>query len=163
MRLANLAYSAGMADPPIKPLDLADLRTAHSVLSDVFADDPEPIPEWETGDIPLLETCCGCSEVEAFGRQKYPDLLSKAGKLFYSGVKLHCFPNGNKRFGLVVMLMFVVQNNKHLDAPPGSLSDIAKYIAESDPLVPEGHHEKIAAEVTDRLAEMIRNGPYPSR
>lgn len=151
-----------MADGPIRTLDVADLREAHGVLSEVFADDPEPIPPWESGDMALLETCSGCSEVEAFGKAKYPDLVSKAGKLFYSGVKLHCFPNGNKRFGLVVMLMFVIRNNKHLDAPPGSLSDLAKYIAESDPLTAEGHHEKIVAEVTERIAALIRDGPHPT-
>src|SRR4051812_1035267 len=83
-------------------LTMDDLRLAHRLLAEVFEHDPEPLPGWEEGDPHGLATCRACIEVEAFGIQKYPDLPSAAAKLFYSTIKLHSSPNGNKRFALVL-------------------------------------------------------------
>ncbi|MDQ4040460.1 MAG: type II toxin-antitoxin system death-on-curing family toxin [Actinomycetota bacterium] len=96
-----------------------DLRIAYIVLAEVFHDDPEPIPAWERADPHALATCRACIEVEAFGVRKYRDLPSAAAKLFYSVIKLHPFPNGNKRFALVLTLLLIIKNNRRLTAPRG--------------------------------------------
>jgi death-on-curing protein len=140
---------------------MADLRTAHRILIEMFAEDPEPMPPWETGNLALLETCCECSEVQAFGVPKYPDLVAKAAKLFYSGVKLHCFPNGNKRFGVVVAITFLVRNGHYLIAPPGDIRDLAQYVAETKPTEPEGRPDVIVQELIGHFSQMVRKGRPP--
>jgi death-on-curing family protein len=147
-----------MAGRRINTLTLADLHTAHAALSMFFRDDPEPIPPWESGDIALLEMCCGCSEVAAFGTQKYPDLVGKAAKIFYSGIKLHCFQNGNKRFGLSVLVIFLYRNNKRLEATPGAMKDLAEYVAKTKPHEADGRPDKIVEELRDRLQGLIFDG-----
>jgi prophage maintenance system killer protein len=123
-------------EPDIIGLTMADLEASHAALAEVFANDPEPIPAWDEGDQDLLETCCGSIETGAFGERKYPDLPSAAAKLFYSGVKLHAFPNGNKRFGLSLLIRFLILNDSHLTCAPGSMAPLAEHISKSDPRDP---------------------------
>lgn len=146
-------------------LSMGDLRLAHRVLAEVFADDPEPIPAWEEGSLALLETCRGSIEVQAFGELKYPDLPSCVAKLFYSTIKSHAFPNGNKRFALVLALLFIRKNGNWLTAPEGMGAEIATWVAESDPHDPE-HAPDL---VIGTLTEFYRNNlgiyadPLPKR
>jgi death-on-curing family protein len=119
-------------------LTMEDLEWAHGVLAEVFADDPEPIPLWAEGSPSLLATCRGSIEVEALGVRKYPDLPSAAAKLFYSTCKLHAFPNGNKRFALVLTIYLIVKNGARLTAGQGVSAQAAELVADSNPHSPEG-------------------------
>jgi Fic/DOC family len=134
---------------PVLGLTLDDLKIAHAVLAEVFADDPEPIPTWEEGSQSLLETCRGCIEVECFGFRKYPDLPSAAAKLFYSTCKLHAFPNGNKRFALVLTLVLLIKNQARLTAGQGVSAQAAERVANSDPHSPEGAPDVMISGLTD--------------
>ena len=127
---------------------MSDLRVAHDVLAQVFQDDPEPIPSWELGDLFKLETCRASIEVEAFGVRKYPDLESCAAKLFYATVKAHAFPNGNKRFGLVLVLLFLMKNEMRLTVPAGVAAQTAKQVAQSDPHTADGHPDAVVMRLT---------------
>lgn len=138
-------------------LTMNDLRVAHSVLAEVFEDDPEPIPDWERANPHSLATCRACIEVEAFGAEKYPDLPSAAAKLFYSTIKLHPFPNGNKRFALVLTIFLLVKNGQMLTADTGVGADAAKAVALSDPHAPETTPDK----VIDRLIDFFRDNIKP--
>lgn len=132
-----------------------DLEAAHGVLEDVFKDDPEPIPAWGQGSRSALETCRGCIEVEAFGSKKYPDLPSAVAKLFYSTIKMHAFPNGNKRFALVMALMLLIKNGYALTAPSGVGADVAKWVAKSDPHDPESAPDVVIAALAEFYARNI--------
>jgi death on curing protein len=99
---------------------MRDLWIAHHVLAEFFADDPEPIPAWDEGDAAKLEMCRACIEVQSCGVLKYPDVPSAAAKLFYSTIKLHAFPNGNKRFALVLTVAFILNNGLMFTAPRAS-------------------------------------------
>lgn len=118
--------------PDITGLTMDDLEASHGVLAEVFANDPEPVPTWDEGRTDLLETLCGSVE-PTFGVRKYPDIPSAAAKVFYSGVKLHAVPNGNKRFGLSVLIRFLILNDQHLTCAPGSMAPLAEHISISDP------------------------------
>lgn len=124
--------------PGLYVLDLDDLRAAHAVLAEVFEGDPEPVPGWYEGNRPKLATIAGCTEVSMFGHEKYPDLPSKAAKLFYSAIKVHAFPNGNKRFALVLTLAYFVHNGHRLMAAQGVGAEVARRVADSDPHSPSG-------------------------
>jgi death-on-curing family protein len=145
--------------PEIVLLDMSGLRAAHAVLVEMFADDPEPMPEWGEADRSKLEMCCHCTETSAFGKQKYPGLVPKAAKLFYSGIKLHVFPNGNKRFGVVVLLLFLILNDRRLEAEPGELAYMAQHVASADPRKEATKHDRVVVEIVDFLEARIRPGP----
>jgi len=138
----------------IEFLAMEDLEMAHAVLAEVFAED-EPVPSWDQGDASLLATCRGCIEVEAFGVRKYPDLPSAAAKLFYSTIKLHAFPNGNKRFALVLTLGLLVKNEARLTVPQGIGSGVAKWVADSDPHSAEGAPDVMIAALTQFYADNL--------
>lgn len=142
----------------IAPLEMGDLQIAHALLEERFRDDPEPMPSWREGDQRLLETCQRCTEVSAFGRLKYPTLVEKTAKLFYSGIKLHAFPNGNKRFGVVLTLVFLIKNGHRVQAAPGELSYMATWVAKTKPHLDAGKPDLI----TDRLIRFFetRIEPY---
>jgi len=91
--------------------------------------------------------CCNCTEVEAFGVQKYPDLPTKAAKLFYSTIKTHPFPNANKRFALVLTMTYLIVNDHTLTAEQGLGYRTATLIAQSDP--------HIVAEKPDAMVNLL--------
>lgn len=134
---------------------MSDLRVAHSVLEELFSHDPEPIPAWGHGDLSKLETCRASIEVDAFGIRKYRDVESCAAKLFYSTIKLHPFPNGNKRFALVLLFVFLIRNGRRLTVGPGINAEMARWVAASDPHAPEGEPGKMIAELTDFFRENL--------
>lgn len=136
---------------------MRDLRVAHAVLAEFFKDDPEPVPPWEQGDTAKLETICHCTETGAFDVEKYPDVCAKAAKLFYSAIKIHPFPNGNKRFALVLTIVYFVRNDLRLMAPQGIGAESAKSVADSDPRSPEGRPD----EMIERLTHFFRENTKP--
>lgn len=139
-------------------LTVGDLRVAHRLLVEVFADDPEPIPPWDSAEPHKLETCRGCIEVGAFGVMKYPDLPSAVAKLFYSTIKLHTFPNGNKRFALVLSLMLLIKHGQMLIVPAGVGAEIAKEVAATDPHNPDTSPDRVIAQLARFYAANM--GPY---
>lgn len=106
------------------------------VLVEFFADDPEPIPAWQEGNRGKLKMLCGCTEVSVFGEHQYENLAEKVAKLFYSAIKTHPFPNGNKRFALVAVLVLLVKNQTKLQAYQGEVAEKATWVADANPLDP---------------------------
>lgn len=146
--------------PPLVGLTMRDLQLAHMVLREVFATDPEPLPGWEQGDQRLLATCCSCTEAGIFGYQKYATLPAKAAKLFYSIIKSHPFPNGNKRFALVAVAVLLRRNGHHLSAEVGLPATIGKWVAESDPRTPEEEPDAIIYALILFFMDAIEPGPW---
>jgi death-on-curing protein len=142
--------------PEFVVLSMSGMQAAHRVLVDIFGED-EPIPAWGEGHTPTLEMCCNCTEVEAFGQAKYPDLPSRAAKLFYATIKNHPFPNANKRLAFVVTLGYIAINDHRLTAPEGVGYEVAKWVADTDPQSDEGKPDK----VIETLATFFRDNIEP--
>lgn len=70
----------------------------------------------------------------AFGKEFYPDILSKTAFLWYSLAKNHCFVNGNKRTALLAAIMFLRINCYDLDCAIGDteLYNISVKVARGD-------------------------------
>jgi death-on-curing family protein len=141
--------------PSYRVLDLAYLEVAHSILLELFEGDAEPLPSWGNGDRVKLETIAACTEVVAFGQSKYPDLPSKAAKLFYSTIKIHPFSNGNKRFAFCLTLAYLVVNDHRLMAATGIGADVAKWVADSDPHSPEGEPDGMCTALANFFVDFI--------
>lgn len=143
--------------PDLVVLDLGLAQAAHRALVRIFEND-EPVPAWEEGDRGVIEMCCNCTEVAAFGVQKYPDLPTKAAKLFYSTIKNHPFPNANKRYALVLTMTYLLVNDHRLTAQTGLGYRTATAVARSDPHTPEESPEAIVNLLADFFHEHIE--PY---
>jgi len=62
----------------------------------------------------LLESAVARPQASAFGRDAYPDIVSKAAGLLHSLVLNHPFLDGNKRTAVLAMLVFVDMNGYQL-------------------------------------------------
>jgi len=67
----------------------------------------------------LLESAVARPQASAFGRDAYPDIVSKAAGLLHSLVLNHPFLDGNKRTAVLAMLVFVDMNGYQLLAAAG--------------------------------------------
>lgn len=72
--------------------------------------DGEPMPSFQTRYPNKLESILGQIEAEYFGEPLFPDLTSKAARLFYGIAGQHPFLNGNKRTAILALVEFLRTN-----------------------------------------------------
>lgn len=97
----------------------------------------EPIPDFETRYPNKLEACVALPFQTWERKSLYKGLVSKASILFYSIIKNHPFQNGNKRIAVTTTLVFLDKNDRWLKADNQKLYNLAKWVAESDPMFKE--------------------------
>ncbi|ACZ89283.1 type II toxin-antitoxin system death-on-curing family toxin [Streptosporangium roseum] len=61
-------------------------------------------------DLGLLEAALFRPRTSVFGRDAYPDLVTKAAALFHSIISSHPFVDGNKRAAWLTMYVFCAKN-----------------------------------------------------
>ena len=66
-----------------------------------------------------------------FGLENYPTVEEKAARLAYSLTKNHPFLDGNKRIGVLIMLVFLEINKMELTCNNEELTDLGLKIAAS--------------------------------
>lgn len=91
----------------------------------------EPIPPFATRFPNRLESCLNQPFLQFDKVDLYKGFERKAFALFYFCIKNHPFENGNKRFAVTILLVFLALNKKWLEISPVTLYEIAKAIAES--------------------------------
>ncbi len=113
----------------IEYLDLDDLMAA----ADVAVGRRPEVRDWG-----LLESALARPKASIFGEDAYPGLNGKAAALLHSLVNNHALVDGNKRLGLVAVLLFYGMNGCDLTATEdervelilaiadGRLSEVAK-------------------------------------
>lgn len=94
----------------------------------------EPIPDFVTRYIGVLESCIKTPQQTFGSKLLYPTLLDQAAILFYLLIKNHPFQNGNKRIALTTLLVFLALNKKWLSVESRSLYLIAIAVANSKPV-----------------------------
>jgi len=97
----------------------------------------EPIPDFETRYPNKLESCVALPFQTWDKKFLYKGLISKASILFYSIIKNHPFQNGNKRIAVTTTLVLLAKNKHWLKADNQKLYNLAKWVAESDPMFKE--------------------------
>lgn len=91
----------------------------------------EPIPDYSTRNVSLLESSLASPKQVFAGELLYPTLEKQAAILFYSLIKNHPFQNGNKRIAVIAMLVLLSINGKWLKIKPLDLYFIANKVSES--------------------------------
>ena len=116
-------------------LDLDDLlHIASRVIGDVAV-----------RDMGMLQAALARPAATAFGRDAYPDLLTKAAALLHSLAKNHALIDGNKRLALAATIAFLGVNGYRLRLSNGQAYDLVAGVA-------EGSIDDLD-EITDRLQE----------
>jgi len=125
---------------------------AHRLAKELFEFN-EPIPEFRTRFLNVLESCLAVP-FQQFGSQPaYKGLIGKAAILFYLMIKNHPFQNGNKRIAVMTVLYLFHKNGKWIKMSNEDLYNFAKGIAKSKPT----SREKIIIQIQRTLKKYTIN------
>ena len=113
----------------------------------------EPMYELNENNIKKLESALEIPFVSFFGEEKYKTIEEKAAALLYYVSKNHAFPNGNKRTAVILMLLFLDENEKWVDFSAEELYDYSIKITSDK----NKDHEKRIKEISKTLRERIIN------
>ena len=92
----------------------------------------QPIPDFSTRSLGILESCLETPLQQFGGKDLYPTLTDKASILFYLLIKNHPFLNGNKRTALTALLVVMYINGFWIETSSIKIYQLAKSIAISD-------------------------------
>lgn len=102
-------------------------------------------------DIGLLEAALGRPQATAFGRDAYPDLITKAAALLHSLARNHALVDGNKRLALAGTIAFLGVNGQQLTMSNSEAYDLVVAVA-------TGSLDDVA-----EIAGVLRAGTGPRR
>ena len=81
-------------------------------------------------DVGLLEAAVARPAASVGGRDAYPTLVEKAAALVHSVVRNHALVDGNKRLGLMLLIVFLGVNGRRLTASNDQAHDFIVLIAD---------------------------------
>lgn len=136
-------------------LDLELMEKICHPIAVAFFDRPgEPMPSFWPHDDSLLESALNQPRQTFDAQELYPGIIDKASALFFSLVKNHPFPNGNKRLATASLLVFLYINEYWLVAEDSELADLAIKVARlSGPRGMTLAHQKIEKWLTAKLTK----------
>lgn len=133
----------------INYFDRESIEIIHSIVSDRWKQDGEPIPPFSTANDGNLDALVKIPQSEYFGEEQYPSLASKAAIIFYTLNKKHLFLNGNKRLSVACLTIFLILNDKFLNTAPGELTEKALWLANTT-------HEHDFIQIKNNLIDWIQ-------
>lgn len=125
--------SKSLQIPSYRFLTLEDFEFLCFDLARELLSYEEPIPDYATRDIPLLESAVSNPSRQFNGELLYPTLCKQAAILFFSIIKNHPFRNGNKRVAVMGLLAHLALNKMWINLHPTQLYQIACDVAQSLP------------------------------
>ena len=124
---------------PVEYLDLDDLID----LTRRLLGDPPPIR-----DVGLLGSAAARPQATAFGRDAYPDVITKAAALLQSIVNNHALVDGNKRLGWLATAVFLELNGHRASAlADDDVYDLVMWVASTNPTLDD---------IAVRLSRLLR-------
>jgi len=115
----------------VKIITVADVEYIAFRLAREHLSFNEPIPDFSTRFPNILESCVVIPFQRFSGKALYPSLVAKASILFYLMIKNHPFQNGNKRIAIATLLVFLLGNNKWIQADAQELYNFTVWVARS--------------------------------
>ena len=83
-------------------------------------------------DVGLLEAAVARPAASVGGNDAYPALVEKAAALVHSAIRNHALVDGNKRLGLMLLVVFLGVNGVRLHASNDQAYDFIVAIAEGE-------------------------------
>ena len=124
---------------PVEYLDLDDLID----LTRRLLGDPPPIR-----DVGLLGSAAARPQAIAFGRDAYPDVITKAAALLQSIVDNHALVDGNKRLGWLATAVFLELNGHRASTiADDDVYDLVLWVASTNPTLDD---------IAVRLSRLLR-------
>ena len=117
----------------IKALKLEEVQEEIFVLAKKLMSWGQPIPDFETRPVNILESCLAVPFQTFNKRDLYRGLIRKGAMLFYLLNKNHPFFNGNKRMAVASLLVFLQKNKKNIKVSPEEFYKFSLWVAESNP------------------------------
>ena len=81
-------------------------------------------------DVGLLEAAVARPATSVGGTDAYPTVVEKAAALVHSAVRCHALVDGNKRVGLMLLIVFLGVNGRRLTATNDEAYELIVSIAE---------------------------------
>ncbi|WP_416394267.1 MULTISPECIES: type II toxin-antitoxin system death-on-curing family toxin [unclassified Curtobacterium] len=81
-------------------------------------------------DVGLLEAAVARPATSVGGTDAYPTIVEKAAALVHSAVRNHALVDGNKRVGLMLLVVFLGMNGRRLTATNDQAYDFIIAVAE---------------------------------
>ncbi|MCL4195502.1 MAG: type II toxin-antitoxin system death-on-curing family toxin [Thermoguttaceae bacterium] len=104
-------------------LSTEDVLSLHADQVDLYGG------EHGVRDLGLLDSAVAQPQASFGGEHLHKDLFEMAAAYLYHLVQNHPFLDGNKRTGAVAAMVFLDLNGIEIDAPKGSLYDLAMAVA----------------------------------
>lgn len=104
---------------------------AHRLAVNFFEEYNEPMPDFSRHDQQLLDSALSLPRATYGRKELYEDLPTKASVMFYSLIKNHPFPNGNKRMATASLLVFLYLNGQWLQSEQKAIYRWAVKMAKS--------------------------------
>lgn len=115
----------------IEKININEVRYASYKFMIEMFNSPDPHYTFDTRFKGKLESSITQPFQEIAGQRLYPTLFDKAAILFYLCVKNHPFEDGNKRMGLLLLLLILLKNGKWIECTNDELFDFVIYVAKS--------------------------------
>ncbi len=112
------------------PLSIEEFKEALDEEILFYENSNDPIPEINKDSLDKIQSYLQMPFQTGFGKDLYPDIYDKASILCYLIIKNHALSNGNKRMGIISMVLFLDKNK--IPYKKIAAYDLAKYIASSD-------------------------------
>lgn len=120
----------GSSRGDLRYLDDSELIAIHDCLARDFADAEDPISPPGVRSENLLSSAASRPMTALGDELKYPTVEMSGAALLHSMVLNHPFHNGNKRTGLVALLVFLDENHMRLTCPEDELFRLVLLVAQ---------------------------------
>lgn len=115
----------------IKKISIGEVRyTSYKFITQMFPDQ-DPHYTFDTRFKGKIESSIAQPFQAISGKDLYPTLFDKAAILFYLCVKNHPFEDGNKRMGLLLLILFLFKNDFWIECDNDTLFDFVIHVAKS--------------------------------
>jgi death-on-curing protein len=115
----------------IKDINIEEVRyTSYKFMQEMFPNQ-DPHYTFDTRFKGKLESSIIQPFQEILGEELYPTLFDKAAILFYLCVKNHPFEDGNKRMGLLLLILFLFKNKLWIECDNDTLFHFVIHVAKS--------------------------------
>lgn len=143
----------------VKHLTFEEVNAIHDLLEREFADSNDPISPPGIKDSTMLDSAI---YRPLLAKSKYPSVEMASAALMHSLIKNHAFYNGNKRTGVVSLLVMLDKNGLRLNSSDAELFSFAVKVAASELLEhPRHYYSQVSDHETFEMARWIKRHAKP--
>jgi len=142
--------------PPLRRMTVAEVLQVRDLMSRMDIATCDSFGQVAPLDINKLESAVHRQSTGSGGKYKYNNIPDVAATLFYGIVMSHAFENGNKRTGVVSLLVFLDMNKFLIvDTNEDDIYELARSVASHD--IDIGHAERTVDLEVEAVSKWIHS------